>query len=304
MPDLMAMIQPLCTAAVSAAAVLFIWGWPRRGASATWLAIGCVLAVGIGLALGCWQLGLRLHWPPCEDQDRWLLVLLPVVLGLEIVGAFSSVPRWPVWSLRVLTAAAAAPILLYQSIYLADVAGPNTRQWSPTQAGLILGSLALGLTVVWVALGWLAHRSPDRVIPFALSLTLCGTAITVMLSGYYTGGQPGLLLAAALAGMTLGSLTLRAPVNVTGALGVSIVGLFALLVSGRFFSALPTTQATVLFAAPLLCWIGELPFLRSVPSGLRGFIVLALVAAPVALVVQQAYTSSLGTAGGWVRVDG
>lgn len=304
MPDLVAMIQPLCTAAAVAAAVLLFCSWPRRRPNARRVTVGWVLGVSIGFALGCWQLDVRLHWPLQDDQDRWLLVLVPLVIGVELVAAFSPGARTLAWTLRCLIAAAAAPILLHRSIYLADLAGPNSREWTAAQAGLILGGLAVALAGVWAALALLARRVSTPALPLALSLALGGGAITVMLSGYFTGGQLGLPLASALAGTTLASRVLAAPADCSGALGVSVVGLFALLVTGRFFSDLSTPHAIVLFGAPLLAWIADLPFLRRRNPGIRGVVVIILVAAPIAFVVQHAHGKSRSAAEGWVRVDG
>ena len=70
-----------------------------------------------------------------------------------------------------------------------------------------------------------------------------------------------------------------------GALGVGVVGLFGLLVMGRFFGELSTPRAALLLAAPLLCWLPELPPVRRLKLWQRGLVRVALVAVPVALVV-------------------
>ena len=59
----------------------------------------------------------------------------------------------------------AAPVLLYNTSYLAELAGPGSREWTPAQAGIILAGLAAALTGAWAALALLATRSPVRSVP-------------------------------------------------------------------------------------------------------------------------------------------
>src|SRR5262249_20547304 len=206
---------------------------------------GGVLGVAVGFFVGCWWLGLWPHWPPREDQDRLLLILFPALIGVELVGAFRGQFRWLVWLLRLVIAAGTAPVLLYHTSYLTDLAGPGTREWTPAQTGMILGSLAAALAGGLAALALLGRpTSPhpvlpltegeDRVrgrsIPLAVAFACAGAAVTVMLSGYASGGQMGLPLAAALVGAMVASLALVGPLDVNGILGPGVVGLFALLV--------------------------------------------------------------------------
>src|SRR5262249_26837639 len=110
--------------------------------------------------------------------------------------------------------------------------------------------------------------------------------LVVMLSGYATGGQLGVPLAAALGGVALGSLVRKGKPGTEGALGVGGVGLFGLLVIGRLFAGLTDLNAALLFAAPLLGWLPEL--LRGRPR-IRAVLRLGVVAIPVviALVLAQ-----------------
>jgi hypothetical protein len=57
---------------------------------------------------------------------------------------------------------------------------------------------------------------------------------------------------------------------------------------GRFFGKLTTLHALILFAAPLLCWLPELPGVRRLWPWLRGVLRVALVIIPVAVVAVQA----------------
>src|SRR5437763_601168 len=78
---------PTVVAAVSAALLLLLFGWPWGAPRTRKTAVGAVLSIGVGLLAGCWWLGVRPHWPPLEDQDRLLLVLFPAVIVVELVAA-------------------------------------------------------------------------------------------------------------------------------------------------------------------------------------------------------------------------
>src|SRR5262249_16924421 len=81
MPDPVLIVQSSAVAAVLAAFVLLLTGWPWRRPRAGCVAAGGVLGLGAGLLVGAWWLGLAPQVPPREDRDRLLLVLLPAVLG-------------------------------------------------------------------------------------------------------------------------------------------------------------------------------------------------------------------------------
>jgi hypothetical protein len=110
-----------------------------------------------------------------------------------------------------------------------------------------------------------------------------------MFSGYLTGGKLGLPLAAALIGTAVASLALTGQANRMASLGVGLIGLFGLLMIGRFFGSLTTTHALLLFLALLLCWVPEAPYVVKLRPWLRGILRVALVAVPVVLVVLQSH---------------
>src|SRR5205823_2311547 len=150
-----------------------------------------------------------------------------------------------------------------------DSAGPGTSEWSSATAWVVLGGLAAALAASWALLDRLTDRSGGRPVLLALAVAAAGSGLTVMLSGYATGGMLGLPLAAGLAGAAAASLLLAGKPDLKGAVGVGVVGLFALLVVGRFFGSLSTAHAALLFAAPLLAWLGELPWARRAGPRLR-----------------------------------
>jgi hypothetical protein len=288
MPDPVVIVTAMGMAAAASLVVLLIFGWPRRAARPPWFDAGWVLGLGVGFFLGCWLLGIRPTWPLQQDLDRLLALVFPAVMAVELLAAFPKVPRWLVWSLRLAVAAVSAPLLLHGSSYLTDLSGPATREWSPVQAWLNLGGLAAVLATVWSLLAMLARRAPGLSLALCLAVASAAAAVTVMLSGYATGGQVGLPLAAALVGGTAAVLVLRRSPRQTGPLGMAIVGLFCLLVIGRFFGELTSAHAILLFCAPLLGWLPELPVLRRLPPWARGLARVILVGALVSAVLLHA----------------
>jgi hypothetical protein len=70
------------------------------------------------------------------------------------------------------------------------------------------------------------------------------------------------------------------------------VGLFSVLVVGRFFANLTTAHSLVLFSAPLLAWLLELPGIRRLQLSLRGLARVVLIAAVAMAVASQAQKPS------------
>jgi hypothetical protein len=287
MPDPVPMLQAMGIAAFTAAAVLLVFGWPWRAPNAARVRAGGVLGIGLGFLAGCWWLGQQPHWPAVEVRDRLLLVLFPALVIVEIVAVLPGALSWLVWPLRLAIVIGATPVLLHQSVYLA---GDGSRDsWTPTETWQNLAGWSAALGVVWVLMALLARRTAGRSVPLVVALACLGAGITMMLSGYATGGPQGFALAAALTGAVAASLVLSGPPDAVGLVGVGIVGLFGLLVSGRFFSELVLLNAALLFFGPLLCWLLELP------SRVRGLGMILLAAVPIGLAVllaQQRFAES------------
>jgi hypothetical protein len=284
----------LTAAAIIAAAALLLFGAGRTKRTAL-AYVGTILSVGLGFFAGCAWIGVRPHWPPGEDQDRLLLILYPSAMIVELLApAFK---KW-VWVPRFAVAASAAWILLYGSVYTEDLAGPGSREWTPGQTWLILTVFAAASATVWATLSKLARGSGGRTVPLAMALTCGGAGATVMLSGYASGGQLGFPLAGSIAGAVLASFVLAGSFDAVAASSLSVVGLFALLVIGRFFGELTTINAIALFLAPLLCWLPELPLVRRLEMGQRNFVRLVLAVVPVIIVLSLAQQKFKETAAG------
>ena len=223
--------------------------------------------------------------------------MVPAVLAVELLSAFPRVPRWLAWALRVAIAGGLARVLLHGSIYLAGPGTPDSQAWPKGWAWPILGSLAAFQILVWALLVRLARRSPGVAPMIGLAIVSGGSAITIMLSAYASGGQIGLPLSAAILGASAVAMIGPKPVRLTAPIGVAIVGISSLLVIGRFFGELRTDHAVLLFVAPLLAWIPELPRLRRMPPWARGLLGVLLVGAVVSGVLADAARRFIGGSG-------
>lgn len=144
MPDPVWMALTIATSASLAGIAVLIGGWPWRSSKPPAVATGWIVGQGTGLVVGCLLLGLRPHWPPKEDLDRLLIIVVPMIIAVELAAIWMKVPRSLISSTRIATAASVAPILLHGSSYLRGSAA-----WSPMQSWSILGGLAVALGCVW-----------------------------------------------------------------------------------------------------------------------------------------------------------
>ena len=224
------------------------------------------------------------HWPPLEDRARFLTLLVPLILVVEtLVATLPS--RSVAWLVRLGLAAVVAPILLHNTVYLTDLNGRNSAEWSPFQASVVLSGLAAVLALIWAMLSRLQTRTSTPAVFWVLVLDAWAAAVTVMLSGYYYAGLLGLGLAAALAGASLAWYITQPQSPTDGSLGMSVIGIFAVVLIGRFFGSLSNGLAACLLLAPLLAWTVELPWTRALASRSRGMWRLACVAVPLIVVV-------------------
>jgi hypothetical protein len=280
MPDVFLIGKAFATSLALGLVVALLVGKSSRAAIAS---AGAALAAVSAVFAGLWVLGLLPNFPPREALDRLLLIVLPAAVVAEVVAAQSGRAGWVA---RCVVAALAVPVLLDGSVYVTDLSGPGSREWPPAKTWLVFAALAAVLMSVWMVTNRLAARTGGRTALWCVAGSALGAGLVIMLSGYATGGQLGVPLAAGLGGVALGSLIRREKPAIEGALGVGVVGLFALLVVGRLFAGLTDLNAALLFAAPLLGWLPELlPWRPRIRVPLR----LALAAVPVvvALVLAQ-----------------
>lgn len=283
MAEPLLLVKAMLLAAVLAGMVQLLAWWIGNA-----VGVGGALGVGAGFVAGAWVLGQWPHWPPVEDRDRFLTVLLPAVVLVECFAALPRMRPWLAWGMRLLLSAASAPILLYATTYLAELAGPGSREWTNTQMAAWLTGMAAALAVVWMTAIRLLRTDAGRLLPFALAITSAAAGVTIMLSGYLTGGELALPLAGAVGGAALASLSLRMLKCNGGAVGVGMAGLFSVLVIGRFFGELTTPHAGILLAAPLLVCLPELPLRKYSSPWVRATLAVVIAVIPIAFVVIQA----------------
>ncbi len=72
----------------------------------------------MGTYVGFFVLAIMPGWSLASVIDRFLIVLFPAAIVVELLSALPQMPRWSVWLLRLVLAAAAGRILLHGSSYL------------------------------------------------------------------------------------------------------------------------------------------------------------------------------------------
>jgi hypothetical protein len=154
---------------------------------------------------------------------------------------------------------------------------------------LVLAGLGLAFATEWLLLDRAIRRVSPTAAVGALVVSTVAAGVTVMFSGYATGGQMGLPLAAALAGAWASGMILRDLRPSRVPLAAALGGLFSLLVVGRFFARLTSVHAILLFCAPSLCAAFELRFLRRLGPWPRTAASLLLVGCLAAGVVVSAW---------------
>lgn len=284
-PDPVLFAKGVIATAVASAVFVLAAGWDRQAPSALRINAASLLAVALAMALGCHVVAILPRWPAANVLDRYFLFVLPGAALVELLAAVPRVPRWLAWGLRAGLAAATGPILLYKSSYLEG----SADGWSTCDIWTALLAAAVLLLLVWGLTARLLKQSPGFSISLAVTETALAGGLVVMLSAYPTGGATAVPLAAALVGAVAGSWLLTARPATGGSLGFTLVGIFGVLMMGRFFGALSTERALLVLLAPLLCWVAEVPPLRRRPPWQVAILRLVLVAVPliVALVLAQ-----------------
>ena len=290
MPEPLLYLKAMGAAAIVSAMIVLAMVRARRHANTAWLNFSCVVGIGLGLVVGYGVLSLRLAWPPVNGLDRFLTITVPLVLGIELITGFQSVPRWVAWLLRMSLAVTIPRILLHGSVYLSGA----TDGWTPWQTGTSLVACGALLAGVWSLLSWLSQRSPGTSLPLALCLPILCAGLTVMMAGYIKGGVAAFPLVATLVATTIGVRLMAnrsvalANLSAPAIVGVGVVALFGLLFLGRFFGRLSTECALAMLLAPLFCWVTEMPPLRHRQPWLVGSLRLVLVAIPLLVVLAAA----------------
>jgi hypothetical protein len=281
MPDVFLVAKAIVAGALVAALVMVL---ATRRSPGGWRSAACwSWAVGAGVIAASAAVGQWPHWPPREDRARFVTLIVPLAMLTDtfIAGRTSRAVRWIALGC---CAAAVAPILLYDSVYLKDWNGPGSAEWTTGKAAAILVGLAAACALQWAAVDKLQTRTSAASVCVLLTLVALATGLCVMLSGYFGAGVVGLGVAASLAGAALVALWVHTAVA-NASLGVAITANFAILLMGRFFGSLSTPLAVCLFLAPLAAWAAEIPSFPRLSPRWRGALRIACVCIPLALAV-------------------
>lgn len=215
---------------------------PSGNALAEVLGVACAAAVGLSV------LHIRPRWPPLNGLDRYLAIVLPIALLVELLAA-SRATKFVTW-LRLVGAAAFVGVLLYGSVHLKWEA----LAWSGEAMGLWLPIWSFGLFAAWELQTRFVRRTGDVVMPLAVALATLSAGLLIMMAGYLKGGATAFPLAGALAGAAWWGRRAESPIGLSGATGWGIVALGGLVMIGRYFGGLTQGTALAVFVAPLLTW--------------------------------------------------
>jgi len=292
-------LKAAAIAGAIAAVLVLLGGLPWKSPRSMLVRLSQVLGVAIAFYVGCWFLGFALRWPTSADpnasivlpvvssnQDRLLLLIVPALVLVEIVAAVLGRFRAVAWLPRLAIAALAARVILHNGKYIKDWDGPGSATWSPDQIKMYLGGMGALLAVVWASLAVMAKREAGKwSVPTALAVMCAGGGMNVIFYGDLTDGRIGIPISAALIGLVAAIFLLSGKTDVTGVIGLGIVILYSILLSGLFFSELRILNAALIFAAPLLGLPVELPFASRLKPTFRGHLRIVLIAAPVFVAV-------------------
>lgn len=245
MPDPISYLKASIAAVFAGAMIVLAFRLVMRKTIDSIAAVICVLAVGVGVVTGYGVLQFPWTWPPANALNRFLMIVLPATVIVELLAAVSGRARLlpsreqhlgrslvsttddadqECGSIRILTNSATniagslcAPglrlalyasvgkILLHDSVYLGDVGSGNPDAWSFARILAGFGGSFAGVIVLWSLLRRLSERSAAGSIAVSLALTIQCTGLATMMAGYIKGGAAAIPLAAALAGTTLAS---------------------------------------------------------------------------------------------------
>lgn len=285
MPNPVVVLQAVMVAAAIAAIVPIACERLDRRMTIGLRACGWPLGIGCGAIAGIWMLGVQPSGRFAGDQERLAFIVLPLVALVETLLSAARPTRWWAVLLRALVASSVYPILLYGSVYLAGTpsAGQHGRQ--PIDTVLMLGGVGAAITVAVLALAARGSRPTGPFELCCLGLATAAAGLTTMLSGYLTGGQLALPIAAVM--MVACGMSFGRPIG-PAVSSVGFVSLAGILIIGHFFGSLTAVHAIVLSAAPFVCWlVNRVPQERLLPWH-RGILSLGMTTVLLACVVWQA----------------
>ena len=222
-------------------------------------AVAVIVAFVWGVVAGLFLLRALPSLPPVTALDRFLVILLPVALAIEVEAAANWLGGFWLTVERGGVALLAVPVLLHGSVWL---------EGASTPAAAILAA-ALFLWASWEGLSGEVRATDDRVVAVVTSLALVVAGLSIAMAGWLKGGFVALPLAGALVGSLLGAIVAARRATpggggiafqppgrpLSGLAGLTAAGLvssFGMVVVGRCFGRLGSAPALLLLIAPLL----------------------------------------------------
>ena len=242
MPDPISYLTASVAAAFASAMIVLALRLVPRKSMHSFAAVIGVLAVGVGALTGYSVLQFLWTWPPANALNRFLMIVLPATVVVELLAAVSGKARLPsrdqqlgrriafpsrdadreragfrilmnsatkrvgslcAFGFRLALYASVGRILLHDSVYLGDVGSGNPDAWTFAQTLTRFGNSFVVLIAAWSLLCRLSERSVAGSIRLSLAMTILCAGLATMMAGYIKGGAAAIPLAAALAGTSL-----------------------------------------------------------------------------------------------------
>ena len=289
MPDPVAILSAMTVAGAVTALILLA---SSRFGGSPGAAISWPLAVGLGFVTGAAMLGFRPRGVLATDQERFLLLVVPLAVVAESWIALKPMSVARIVLARGCVALLSGPLLLLGSVYLTG----GASGWSLSDRVFYLFGVGILILVPWLMLATLQRLRPGPTISLSLAATSLAAGITTMLSGYASAGQLALPLAATLAATAFVGAAAGNP-RVPGAVGVGWICLAGVLFIATFFGSLTTLHAVLLGMTPLGCWLAEYQPLCSWTAWRRRAFLLAITLVLLGTVVWQAQSRFLRHSG-------
>ena len=160
MPDPISYLKASVAAVFASAMIVLVLGLVMRKSVYSIADVIGVLAVSAGAVTGYGVLHFSWTWPPATALNRFLMIVLPATVVVELLAAVFGRARL-LFGFRLALYASVGRILLHDSVYLGDVGSGNQDAWTFVQALAVFGGSFAGLIAAWSLLCQ-PSSSPDQ----------------------------------------------------------------------------------------------------------------------------------------------
>jgi|GEM_PF-1438287 len=270
---LMAIFIPACTAGV----VLLLASRLSGASSAVRQSAGAV-GLALGFVAGQFLILGKPAFPPI-DGTSWLPYLAGMAMCAGMICGTFAQRGWVNWLVAILICAS-VPYLLLQTQF--------KYTWSPDQGKLAegifhLAGIFVALLLIWKSIDRAVRTIPGIVVPLALIVICAGSAGVIMMGESALVAQLAGCLAAGLGAVAVLAFFIKDFTPGTGTTAVLVTLLAGFWINAYFYANVPAPSALLLVAAPLMLWLGTLPFISRMSELKSGLARLSLVTLPVAL---------------------